>query len=721
MHEMVRERAGGAPRSHDLLAHWAPQSDPYHADVEDEGAAADPLETTESPPPLFRGQPRYPPLLPHHHHHHHYEEGEGEEEEDEEAEAEDDEEGAYGDKIEWYAPLMYAKACGGAQEAWVVLIRGWGQPYVVVPADSAAADFLVRYALLQPLPPYAAPKPFDAATWARLADYRQGAPSGASTPPDHARALDASLRRQNGVYIHLGGEEEEGGGEGPPPDARALEGVRRDILEPRLVRFMLAPTSRELAGFVGDDDDDDGYGYGYGYGDGEEEEAVARAEEKARLVALDSEIAGEWGEIGRIAEDPRADWLLPVLEQDVLAPYDDDDGGGGGGGEEYYSGSGREEGMEYDDDAGEYVYKPAWREGLAARNPYVDYYVSGPLRRASSVVVERAQALGASAATHFRRLTEEEIDGLGARDTSPSSPFTADAEAAHDMEGARGDTLPWAGGEDLRDRKKEARRAIRAGVQSLLSTFGWADPPTAPPRSASWVPTAGGDAEADPQCEVNSAYTLRVEEEEEEEEVSHNDNGGAEEEEGGKEEERLTDRTASAEELAITKRTWCRMTFHEFACWRCEAQAPVAESLLVHRLLAPAPEDERGGVRWVADALGGDAAALEALRRAARTNLPPLVALGDSMQRLLALSQQLAHATPQELAENPALWESFRGVTKSAGDSLERCVTGGRPPPSTAATEPKGEPKGEPKEEPATKPREASEWTRAAEPRSFAF
>lgn len=696
------------------MAHWPVESEPvlrprgtgYGEDDEgsdgSDGRASPPLESTSAPPPLFvtRSLPS----------HGGYEtEYGGEEEEEEEYEGETAM-GEYGEKIEFCAPVSYARACGGGQEAWLVLIQDWEQHYIVVPEDSPAADFLVRYSLLHTTPPYAAPKAVDPESWRQFASARQSDPGSARVPPsdqEREREWEAARRRHNGVYMHLDtagecGEEGGGGGpSGPPPAAvhlpssDDLDRIRREVLEPRRIRFMLAPTyGYEGAG------EDGSWNHCQESEGGDEGGYDADSERALHSMLLHRELVNEWGSLQRVASDPKAEEILPILETDVLEAYETEDG------DMVYSEYGSESDQrgdegEYDDDLGEFVYKPRWEIGLAVRNPYVRY-VTKPLQRASEAVLHSAQQLGHNAATQLRRFTEEEIEGMGAYDHAPrgGDGYLEGGGGQFDVEGT------WSGHrsaaphrEDTRDRAREAQRAIKAGVQSLFSTLGWGAPPADTSRSASWVPTAGESVDAEYRLGVGEDPYLVVVETRPEE---PNERGGEESgetpaavaprgkgregggnEEGGEEDEEgvptlfpITDRTASAEELAITEGAWCRMTVHEFTCWRNEAQAPLSESLVLQSL-ASAAAPPLGGVRWIHDALGNDEARIDALRRAVRTNIPATVALGDSMERLLSICAVLVDKSPEQIAENRQLWEVFQNAAAAARDSHYRCMARG--------------------------------------------
>lgn len=160
------------------------------------------------------------------------------------------------------APIEYARACGGGStDAWLLVLHGIPRPYVIVPEDSLAADFVVRYQMLQEVPVHAV-----------------------SVVPDEsggARPVPTSVHRSAG-------------------DLRSQQQAREEVLGPRRVLFTVESLSPRGA---------------------DEEELYSGEEEDSYEEDAAATIAEELRELAYVMEED-AQWVVPLVEEELWRAYE---------------------------------------------------------------------------------------------------------------------------------------------------------------------------------------------------------------------------------------------------------------------------------------------------------------------------------------------------------------------------------------------------------------
>lgn len=236
-------------------------------------------------------------------------------------------------------PIEYARVCnGGSTEAWLVILQDVARPFVVVREDSLAADFMVRYRLLQQVPLCAVPvieRPQDG-----------GAHDDRNEPMRHPCGGSGTSMYPSPASIHI------------QNDLKSQQDVREMIMGPRRVVFTVESNSSApyhwVEGSYGEyydddtivgDDDDDGDGdvlYDeYIIPDGEEGENGDNAKSGGGAIPhfearSGDEAAADWlrqndedvlqmieVEMENLADlmEDDAHWLVPLIRSELWKVY----------------------------------------------------------------------------------------------------------------------------------------------------------------------------------------------------------------------------------------------------------------------------------------------------------------------------------------------------------------------------------------------------------------
>ena len=174
-------------------------------------------------------------------------------------------------------PVLYARACG-ALDAWLILLQGTDHPYIVVPEDSPATDFLVRLLMIRDTPPY-------------------------------ARSDPRGLKTVRSVSIELESN----------PDSWQL--IRKNILAARQIRFALLNYDAYQYSSSGSDDDDDYYHDRHG----NLSEAFRDASSQERHWAMEALMSSPMisppdlnSQLMIEAMGDESVWMVPMLQAEML-------------------------------------------------------------------------------------------------------------------------------------------------------------------------------------------------------------------------------------------------------------------------------------------------------------------------------------------------------------------------------------------------------------------
>lgn len=569
-----------------------------------------------------------------------------------EAEAQEREEGEFERLAEMFSPdrvgcsVLYARACG-VHDAWLVLIQGAERPYIVVPEDSPAADFLVRLTMLRRTPPYA------------VSLRRRSASVGPSS---------------SSVTIDLS------------DDPGTWDALRKSVLEPRLTPFSLAP-------FV---DLEDGGMRGRGrvawnvatswvaprpHG-GPESPTGSSAAASPHSPGTGSQavdLEAEWDDL-LVAMGEEGEWMAPLLEAEILGqdpsealmlPMTTQD-------------------LDHHEKGFEEEPQPLLRDGLEIYDPEA---VQAEMQQEAEWVEHQA------AMAEIREQEEEEARMLWELEDEPMSPYAdLDALMVTPPKGSDGQSKE----ERVRAARKELQTGLSRGIRSFFSALGLADPPAPLPPPEPAVDEEKGESAAAAEAPQQPETGKEGEEDaspppEPDTVIDLQDAGpsfaatqpidipvgdpGAVKQDG---EEQPGMRTPTGTERALVEGRWCRLTVSEFTQWRCVAQEPAVEGSFL-RFLEHASSIASGPVPgWLADSLGGKDA-VRSLASAMRIRRPAMVALGDAQERLMAVVKEMTQmhqpgengeVRSQRISFHPEslAWTSLCGAIQAVEEAHARCM-----------------------------------------------
>jgi hypothetical protein len=617
--------------------------------------------------------------------------------------------------------VEYARACG--ESAWLVLIRGVPRPYIVVPEESPATEFIIRYHSICEVPVCAAPivsNPMMMMTTTTTTPTRTG-----SVVMEGPRSVESVAMLQ-----------------ASDADSRVQSHIRENILASRRIEF-LVDVDRER-GYLDhhDDDDDDDHdhdhdgGRGDGYWDNEDGddfrasapsapsspgallpvtlpsstmmgESLDRVEyggsdhyhhhdaEAYYYNATGDETPQAFGEepitydrdylsyIVNVELDTLADTIgydyaekiIPLIRADLMAMY----------------------AKEFE------ALEPEYHQGMMmARAPPLHATVDDtptPLDASDEILSTGNDDGGVMYTRESRECYEDDMRTY----TPYESPLTVlwgngssspPPSGEYDESEDNGESRVYSVNERKRmEEQKRLRENIRWFYQRTLSLVGLADPPKPAPASTSRIPVAGesllgsGDEEqfsnsADPDPEGADD----LEEYGHHEAFTSSPMGTTVEDDGERKTTRFLSpnciqRSVTKTEKRLMDGYWCVMTLHEFQAWRCVAQSMLSEGSILHALRSPNPLPP-----WLLNPLQDRAESgvqrAQALEKSVRDTTPALCAMADAMERFLALASAIAKDAPAAASSqrrsgvveiDAAFWEQLRCTAENALATYEKC------------------------------------------------
>ena len=542
-------------------------------------------------------------------------------------------------------PIEYARACnGGSTDAWLVILRDVVRPFVVVRENSPAADYMVRYRLLQQVPVCAVPV---------MEKHREPPEDDSFATVTGGPSIDpfpASICITN--------------------DMRAQQDVREVILGLRRVVFTVEPYPEDGGGgrppfdYAEDGIDPDAY-------DAEDEDSGADEgwyyqSEEGLLHMIDVELQT----LEDIMEED-AHWVVPLVRTELWRIYQERQIG------PHFVG-----GMQMEPDLGPGVAPEECRDG------------------ADPLGLEDKDGIV------YTNMSERCYDD-DKRIYSPyEDPGALLYENAFSDEDENGESAKRSEYERRRrEEQKRLRENLQRGFQTFLSYLHIANPPS-PRTTTSTVPIAGdGDpieryADIDPE---NGSGAVRNSDEALEGGAIEREGG----EEHDREREvtqksvRFLDpnciqRSVTETEKQMIEGRWCLLTLHEYQAWRCEAQSPIIEGSILNALSmmalsTPPTNSARASPSqylhptWLTNPLEDQASSASqrarALSESIREAKPALVAMADAYERFVSVATDAAALSSDQCPErgdgtmvvNATLWKKVCSTAREAIAAHQRC------------------------------------------------
>lgn len=532
-------------------------------------------------------------------------------------------------------PVLYARACG-ALDAWLILLQGTDHPCIVVPKDSPATDFLVRLVMIRDTPPYAR-----------------------SDPRGHEKVCSVSIELD--------------------PDPASWQLIRADILEARQIRFDLLNYDTYPYSGSDDDDDDDGpegprfhsdrnlwsddYYYYHYNRHGDLSEAFMEASQEERHYAMQAMMSSPMMSPPDLdsrmieAMGDESVWMVPMLQAEML---------------------GRKCMQEEADRNAGISLLP-----LTASYPEL-------LPSASSSSSDDDDDDDEEAGS-FRPRFSAGLRIVTAIPPSDTPENALDALVGHSSSG--GMEEPYSPMQSHEASRRQLHHEMAQVWNNIMTAIGWRrGPQKAFADALSPPPQPWPEEGTEPNTEVSLPAADQT--------SSHSDADTVivlQEINTDVESAPLVPTAATPApprrkvhviEQALMDTTWCRLSISEFMAWRCEAQSPLVDSLLI-RNLAATEKLNGDGDDWVLQALGNSSKAKSDLWAAVKKRTPALVALGDAQERLFAAVKDVCQrgkcTENRQVILDLEIWEALTAAAGVSWEAHQRCFN--RPPvPPTEVT-----------------------------------